>query len=1049
MIAGYLIQIVQVIGILIPVVGIIVLLQKEQNKATMHLMITNIGCLIMNGSYLLMLRSQTYEEAMLAFKMEYLGNVIFYIFFSLFVMSYFGKKCPKWIFYGWLFYECCNVFVLWSDSKRNFWFDKIAYEVNTDWNLHFMKIDLGVLYIVRYCFISMVLCSVLAYTMFRMFRTKVKPERESLGRLAGTEFVILLSLVMTILGDLSVDIVPIAASLSILAIIQSVIEGDFFGITSMGRAWAFEQMPDAVIIVDSVYRYLDSNEFARRIFPELKIQPKGWKVSEKVYHTFMAETCCQEIDGRYYEKKVMELRQEDKIDGYSLLLVDITEHQQLMEQLKVEKERADEANQAKSAFMSNMSHEIRTPMNAIVGMTEILMRRDLPAQEMEYLQNIKSSGNALLTIVNDILDFSKIESGKLEIIEDNYEPMSLLSDLSMIFLNRIGEKDVELFFDIDKDVPIMLYGDELRLRQIIINIVNNAIKFTDEGSVTLTVRVEKVEADDIALLFSVKDTGQGIAKDDIEVLFDSFQQVDTKKNRYKEGTGLGLAISKQLVEMMGGTIQVRSEYGVGSEFYFTIHQKVVEARKAAEIKRADTVIVSGRMKDERNLEILKKLADLYGVEFIDCGDMSEGKLCPEFFFVDDVDFFREMSKEQKMPAAMELCLLQNPMKDNTWNSKITVVNKPLYSLNFCQTINREHHEHTLKEENVMNFIAPDARILVVDDNEMNRKVAMGLLEPLQMHIHTAENGKQALEKIRCNKYDLIFMDHMMPIMDGIEAVERLRQMDDPYYKQVPVIALTANAVVEAREKFAKAGMNDFVAKPIKVKEICSKIRKWLPEEYIQEVEKESESAVEVEILPEIEGLNVAEGIANSGSKELFLQLLGDFYKLIDMKSVKMEKCLADGLIRDYTIEVHALKNTARMIGAMELSAQCYYLEQCGNAENISVLEQDTPKMLELYRSYKDILRPYAMQQAGEKKEVTDEERIRVLDNLRTAMDNFDLDAADEAMQQLEEYQFPSGCEQMLDELRAYVADVAMEEVIELAGKLIRQLRESQEDKAGA
>ena len=606
----------------------------------------------------------------------------------------------------------------------------------------------------------------------------------------------------------------------------------------MARELAFEEMENSVIVVDKVHGFLEANKYARDLFPELEKYPERTRVPKEIYDLFQLDDCIVEIKDKFYELKMIEISKNERLEGYSLLLADVTQMHQLMDALAEEKERADEANRAKSAFMSNMSHEIRTPMNAIVGMTELLMRSELPETEREYLGNIQRSGNALLGIINDILDFSKIESGKMKLVEEEYSPLPMLNDLKMIILNRIGSKMIQLQFEIDENLPAKVLGDELRIRQVLINIANNAVKFTEEGYIRLTVRIKEVIENRAQIYFSVKDSGQGIAPEDMDKLFGSYSQVDTKKNHKKEGTGLGLAISKQFIEMMGGTIGVKSQYGEGSEFYFTIPQEIVDSRRAIDVKE----------------------------------------------------------------------------------------------------------EPAQSYENVLNFTAPKAKIMIVDDNEMNRKVALGLLAPLKMQMDTAENGKQALDMICSKKYDLIFMDHMMPVMDGIEATAKLREMEDDYCKNVPVIALTANAIVEAREKFYQAGMNDFVAKPIDLKDICSKIRKWLPKEYVSENSKELDEKSEAEAdstkeeaLPIIEGLDISEGMKNSGTKELFFSLLGDFYKLIDMKSVKMEKCLADGLIRDYTIEVHALKNTARMIGAMELSRWCYELEMAGNAENTEKL----------------------------------------------------------------------------------------------------------------
>ena len=942
MILNSLVQAIQIIGCMVPVVGIIALFYKRQSNSSMYLIITNIGCFIMNMGYLLLMRSTGFKEALVAFKMQYIGSVLFYLFFGLFVVSYFTKKYARKGFYIWVIFEVIPLFCLLNDRFIRVLFRSITFEIDPIFHFHYMRTIPQPLYMVRYCIIAIVLLGGMLISTIFLFKSKIESERESIARLTGAEFVIVLSLTIKLMVNPNYDIVPLFASFSVLAIILSVIQGEFFGITDMAREWAFEQMENSVIVVDKVHGFLDANKYARDLFPELERYPERARVPKEIYDLFQLDDCVVEIKEKFYELKMIEIFKQEKLEGYSLLLADVTQMHQLMDALVEEKERADEANRAKSAFMSNMSHEIRTPMNAIVGMTEILMRSDLPETEREYLGNIQRSGNALLGIINDILDFSKIESGKMQLTEEDYAPLPMLNDLKMIILNRIGSKPVQLYMEIDENLPAVVYGDELRIRQILINIANNAVKFTEEGFVKLEVKVKENDGEGIQLFFSVKDSGQGIAPEDIEKLFGAYSQVDTKKNHYKEGTGLGLAISKQFVEMMGGHIGVKSKYGEGSEFYFTIPQKIVDARKASEVKE----------------------------------------------------------------------------------------------------------EVGAKSENVLNFTAPEAKIMVVDDNEMNRKVALGLLAPLKMQIDTAENGKQALDMICSKKYDLIFMDHMMPIMDGIEATKKLREMDDEYCRQVPVIALTANAIVEARAKFFEAGMNDFAAKPIDLKDICAKIRKWLPAEYIINNEAKEASLSDVsqeketeEDLPVICGLDVSEGIKNSGTKELFFSLLGDFYKLIDMKSTKMEKCLADGLIREYTIEVHALKNTARMIGAMELSKWCYELEMAGNASEVEKLNQQTPGMLQMYRSYKEVLKPYAKLQNEDKKQVAKEVMIGDLNELRDAIDTFDLDKADEVMKQIEGYQFTEKMEPLLDELRAYVADVAMEEIMATAQKMIEALEE--------
>ncbi len=391
---------------------------------------------------------------------------------------------------------------------------------------------------------------------------------------------------------------------------------------------------------------------------------------------------------------------------------------------------AEASNEAKSAFLANMSHEIRTPMNAICGMADMLLDEELSEQGRECAATIKSSGDGLLSIINDILDFSKIESGKMPITPEEYYFSSLVHDVMSMMDVRVKDKPVELIAEVSDDVPSRLYGDTGRIKQILINIMGNAVKFTHEGTVRLHISWQARESGTGRLLFRVADTGIGIRPDDMAKLFDAFEQVDMKKNRGVEGTGLGLSICKLLVESMDGHISVESEYGRGSTFSFDIVQQVIDATPC------------------------------------------------------------EYSK-----------------------SKRDVTHRQF----------------------AVDFRAPEAKVLVVDDNKVNLRVAAGLLKKFGIAPDLVDNGRDCVDMIRGQaRYDLIFMDHMMPEMDGIEATELIRATGTEYTDRLPVIALSANAVKDMEKQFLAGGMNDFLPKPIDMALLGRVLRKWLPENLIQE-----------------------------------------------------------------------------------------------------------------------------------------------------------------------------------------------------------------------
>lgn len=630
-----------------------------------------------------------------------------------------------------------------------------------------------------------------------------------------------------------------------------------------------------------------------------------------------------------------------------MTIVDVTkiiEQNHLMKRLVLQTE---DANRAKTNFVSNMSHEIRTPMNSIVGITEILLRSRHSPKEQEYLLNIQSSGRVLLTIINDVLDCSKMEAGKMQLFDEPYDTCSLFHDLRISMENRIGHSGLELIYDIDQDIPCKLKGDMGRIRQVIINLVNNAIKYTEKGSVRFSVHVRQKNTDKVMLYYEVADTGIGIRKEDQKILFDAFQRVEIDRNRYVEGTGLGLTISQNLVNMMGGVIEVESEYGKGSRFFFTIEQTIIDPTPVSAVN-------------------------------------------------------------------------YNGQKDNV----------------------------TEKEAECL-FIAPEAHILLVDDNELNLVVAKELLKPLRMQIDTAENGLQAVKMVRGSQYDLVLMDHMMPVMDGIEAAKAIRALPEDKYQKLPIIALTANAMVDARKEFLNAGMNGFVAKPIDFARICNQLKLWLPKDLVRDVPKEeakkllADDLSDREIQPEDPqmGFSFEEGVKHCGSKAALMKTIRIFYRTIDSKANKIEQCLKEGLIGDYVIEVHALKSSALLIGAVPLSEAAKELEGYGKQGKTELLEEKTPDLLAMYRDFKDILKPCADKEEAARQEASNGEWCQALQQIHQCIEQFDLDGVDQIMEQLEEYQVPECIRESMDQLRVYVADVSMEEIMELTDTMTGLLRD--------
>jgi signal transduction histidine kinase/CheY-like chemotaxis protein/HPt (histidine-containing phosphotransfer) domain-containing protein/HAMP domain-containing protein len=528
------------------------------------------------------------------------------------------------------------------------------------------------------------------------------------------------------------------------------------------------------------------------------------------------------------------------VDGSMAYLQSIkneTEKKKNQEQLCEAKKEVEEALAAKSAFFANMSHEIRTPMNAVLGMSELLLKQNLSKRQFKYAKDIKMSASALLNIINDILDVSKLQAGKLKLIPVHYDFGAMIDNISSIahFLVDDSHKNISFDLIMEKNDQVCLYGDDMRLRQILLNLLSNAIKFTEEGHVQLAVNFTD---DDIQI--AVNDTGIGIPQESMATLFDAFEQVDLVKNRNKKGTGLGLTITKAIVEMMGGHITVESEYGKGTQFHVAI---------------------------------------------------------------------------PKVPGDASLV------------------------------------EHIDTKE--VEFCAPDAKILVVDDNEINLSVASGILEFFSITADTATSGKEAIDMIQQKQYDLVFMDHRMPEMSGVEATKLIREMGI----DVPIIALTASAAIGAKDMMLEAGMNDYLWKPIEKPELIRVLQKWIPAEKLlnpQSVMLVSDEASEYEYngelwkrLEYIDGLNLSIGLNRvEWQRNVYEKSLKYMMQEIEKNDKNLNTFLAAHDMEQFSIAAHGMKGSLANIGAVRLSARAFALEKAADAKDSSLCAGNLPPFLE-------------------------------------------------------------------------------------------------------
>jgi len=756
------------------------------------------------------------------------------------------------------------------------------------------------------------------------------------------------------------------------------------------------------------------------------------------------------------------------------------------------KMHADQDNKSKSSFLASMSHEIRTPMNAITGMAELLLRGDLSDEARGYAHDIKKAGNNLVSIINDILDFSKIEAGRLEIIPVKYLLASLINDSVNIIRMRIGEKPLRFFTNIDANIPNSLFGDETRMRQVLLNLLTNAVKYSEKGHIGLSIMVHKRDDKQVWLKIIVADTGKGIKKEDQEKLFGEFVQVDVSKNRGIEGTGLGLAITRRLCLLMGGDITLESEYGMGSAFTAVIPQGINSPEPFAAVTEP-----------EKKKTLVYERRAIYAQAV--CWSL-ENMNVPYCFVKEQDDFIAALYREEWFYIFSGYGLYEKikPLMDRPnnvfyggkkpslalmveWGTEDYIPNVrflsiPVQSLSIANTLNgKEDSKEYAEISGIIRFTFPGARLLVVDDIATNLKVAEGLLAPYKTTIDTCLGGRRAIELVKKQNYDMILMDHMMPEMDGIEATavirsweEEQQKKNDGPKKRVPIIALTANAVVGMKEMFIQCGFDDFIAKPIDVSKLDESLNRWIPKEKrakkdakksnarkstassgvndnMQHGEsptksyndKQSGAALadpvgeeKSEQLQAIPGIDTAKGISmTGGTLAAYKQVLSLYCKDVEDRLPLLEKTLETDMLM-FATHVHAIKSASASIGAADISAKAADLEAAGKAGNSAFIRTNLPsftwQISELIGKINAALGTNEdAAQTSQKTEIP-EELAGLLRDLKSALKDKKTSEIDTALDELNKKQLDAQIKELLEKISD---DVLMTEFESAAKKI--------------
>lgn len=923
--------------------------EYENRKTNYYYLVLIMLMMISNAGYLAVALSKTLEEAILANKILYLGGCFVQPVTLRLICTLANYKLKPWMQYLNYGFSVLLYAMVLTIGYSDLYYEEVYLKTYKGATV------IGHTYGIGHSFFYILIIGHTLLEVCLIGYILIKKRTVSRKNLIGLVTIVVVNVYLFVVGSLinsSIEVMPAAYAVNCIVLVIMFRRGKMYNFEDILANHKTEEK-NAYIVFDERLNFLGCNQVAEQIFPQLQeavidkplVQDRfGKSITDWVQKNsiYMEQTFEYEINDLYYECKVGRLYHKELHCGFLIEMRDDTDkwkyinlvstHNeeleceiqkqiQIAEALRVAKIEAESANEAKSQFLARMSHEIRTPINAVIGMNEIIMRDSKEVETQKYASDIKTAANTLLGLINEILDSSKIDAGMMEILPEAYELCSFLNDLYNMVLVKAQGKDLELNFRVDPEIPCELYGDEMRIKQVLINLLSNAVKYTQEGSVTLELSY-RIEGGYAVLCYKVIDTGSGIKQEDFKKLFEKFERIEEEKNRNIEGTGLGLNIAYRLLMLMGSELKVKSEYQKGSEFYFELKQKIV------------------------NVEPL--------------GDFSE---------------------------------------------------------RLVLTAEREKY--------VVSYVAPEAEILVVDDNDMNRTVFAGLLKNTQIKVYEASGGEECIKMLKEHKYHMVFLDHMMPNMGGIETYEIIKK--EKLCEDTPVIMFTANAMAGEKEKYLNMGFHDFLAKPVAVEQLHEIILKYLPKELVRECEvsPDKEENFDLSNLPVLDEFDFGYAIGMLKSEALLMQSLENFKDLLKYIPEKLNRFLEDIETEEtlalYRIEVHALKSSSATVGALLLSKLARILEVAaieGETQKIMLLH---PVLLEEIEKHKNRVTTLFEE---EKAEIESFEIIvSYLDMLDMSVSQEDYDTADFVMEEIKKYQYPSDLQKLVDELAGQVLNM--------------------------